>query len=274
MTAHGTQSRDISNRWKGKWALVTGASAGIGWALAEKLAAGGCNLVLVARRRERLEKFVSEVAARHGVRTEIVTADLVQPGAPREIFEFTSAKKIPVEFLVNNAGFGAYGHFSRLDLQRQLEMVQVNCSAVVHLTGLYVPQMLERRSGDILIVASTAAFQAVPYVATYAATKGFDLLYGEALFEELAPRGIHVCVLCPGPTESEFADVAGTPPGPGKHFETAEKVARAGLEALARGKSSVISGFLNNLQTELERLAPRRFVTGAAARLYRPKDGR
>jgi hypothetical protein len=274
MTAQGSQSRDISNRWRGKWALVTGASAGIGWAIAEKLAAGGCNLVLTARRRGHLEKFAAEEAARHGVHAEIVIADLVKPGAPREIFEFTSAKKIPVEFLVNNAGFGAYGHFSRMDLQRQLEMVQVNCAAVVHLTGLYVQQMVERRSGDILIVASTAAFQAVPYVATYAATKGFDLLYGEALAEELAPHGVHVCVLCPGPTDSEFADIAGTPPGPGKRFETAEKVARVGLEALANGKSSVISGFLNNLQMQLERIAPRRLVTGAAGRLYRPKDDR
>jgi uncharacterized protein len=263
---------NVGANWKGKWALVTGASAGIGWAFAEELARGGCNLVLTARRRDRLDKFAREVAARHGVRTEIVVADLTQPSAPREIFDFTVEKKIPIQLLVNNAGFGGYGHFAKQPLHRLLEMVQVNCSAVVHLTHLFLQQMLDCASGDILIVGSTAAFQAVPFASAYAATKGFDLLLGEGLFEELEPRGIRVCVLCPGPTESEFGDVAGTPTGAPKHYETAEKVARVGLEGLVSGKSCVISGFLNNLQTQLERLAPRRFVSGAAARLYGPKD--
>jgi short-subunit dehydrogenase len=261
-----------SERWRGKWALVTGASAGIGSALARYLGECGCNLVLTARRREHLEQLASEVTAGCEVKVEIVTADLTLPGAPKQIFAFTSQKNIAIQLLVNNAGFGAYGYFDQIDLQRQLDMVQVNCSAVLHLTHLFLPQMVERGSGDILILASTAAFQAVPFITTYAATKGFDLLLGEALFEEFAPRGIGVCVLCPGPTTSEFHAVSGSPPGPSKHFEAAEKVARVGLEGLMRGKSCVVSGTLNNIQVQALRLAPRRTVTGAAARMFRPKD--
>jgi hypothetical protein len=121
-------------------------------------------------------------------------------------------------------------------------------------------------------VASTAAFQAVPFISTYAATKGFDLLLGEALFEEFARRGIRVCVLCPGPTTSEFHAVSGSPSGPSKHFEAAEKVARVGLDGLARGKSCVVSGTLNNIQVQALRLLPRRTVTGAAAHLYGLKN--
>jgi hypothetical protein len=262
----------VADRWRGKWALVTGASAGIGSALARNLAGGGCNLVLTARRREQMDDLASELIASHGIAVEIITADLTLPNAPKNIFEFTSTKKIAIELLANNAGFGAYGYFNEIDLQRQLDMVQVNCSAVVHLTHLLLPQMLERGSGDILIVASTAAFQAVPFISVYAATKGFDLLLGEALFEEFGSRGIHVCVLCPGPTTSEFHAVSGSPSGPGNHFETAEKVARVGLEALARGKSSVVSGTQNNIQVQALRIAPRRIVTSAAARMFRPKD--
>jgi short-subunit dehydrogenase len=262
----------VTDRWRGKWALVTGASAGIGSALARNLAGGGCNLVLTARRRERMDELASELIASYGIAAEIVTADLTLPNAPKEIFEFTTGRKIAIQLLANNAGYGAYGYFNEIDLQRQLEMVQVNCSAVIHLTHLFLPQMLERGSGDILIVASTAAFQAVPFISTYAATKGFDLLLGEALFEEFASRGVHVCVLCPGPTTSEFHAVSKSPSGPSKHFEAAEKVAQVGLEGLVRGKSSVVSGTLNNIQVQALRLAPRRTVTGAAARMFRPKE--
>ena len=259
-------------RWRGKWALVTGASAGIGWALAEELAAGGANLVLTARRRERLEQFAAEIGAKRGVRVEIVVADLARPTAPEEIFRFTSGKKISVDLLVNNAGFGAYGPFHQSDLTRQLDMVQVNCYAVVHLTHLYLPQMVERRSGDILIVASTAAFQGVPYISTYAATKAFDLLFAEALAEEVKRHGVRVCALCPGSTTSEFRQVAGEPPQIQRKQETAEKVARVGLQGLVDGKSSVISGLSNLLSVEAERLAPRRFVTRIAGKMFQPAN--
>ncbi len=189
-------------RWKGKWALVTGASAGIGVALARELAAGGTNLVLTARRMDRLAKLARELASAHKISAEIIAADLSQPNAPGEILAFTLAKKMEIELLINNAGFGNYGEFANSDTKRLLDMVQVNCAAVVHLTRLYLPAMVKRGRGDVLIVASTASFQAVPYLSTYAATKAFDLLLAEGLAEEMKPYGIRVCALCPGSTEA------------------------------------------------------------------------
>ncbi len=258
------------NEWRRKWALVTGASAGIGWALAQQLAGGGANLVLTARRRERLEQLAAQLQGQHGVRVEVLAADLARTLAPQEIFAFTQEKGIAVELLINNAGFGAYGEFHKISLARQLEMVQVNVSAVIHLTHLYLPAMIERRRGDILIVASAAGFQAVPYISTYAATKAFDLLFAEALAEEVRRYGVRVCALCPGSTTSEFHQVAGQPERTKGWQEPAEKVARVGLEALVRGKSYVISGLGNYLGAHGQRLAPRRLVTRVAGKLFRP----
>ena len=260
--------------WQGKWALVTGASAGIGWALAAELARGGTNLVLTARRRERLEQLAGQLRREHKISVEILAADLARPAAPEEVFAFTQGKGIAVELLVNNAGFGAFGEFTEIDLARQLEMVQVNISAVLHLTHRYLPAMIERRRGDILIVSSTAAFQGVPYLSTYAATKAFDLLFAEALAEEVHQYGVRVCALCPGSTATEFREVAGQPGHIQRRQESAEKVARVGLEGLVAGKSSVISGFGNALGVQGQRLAPRRLVTRVAASLFRPAKSR
>jgi short-subunit dehydrogenase len=259
--------------WRGKWALVTGASAGIGKALADELAAGGTNLVLAARRRERLEELAQRLMATHKIRTEVFPADLADAGAPGDIFAFTQEKGIGIELLINNAGFGAYGEFATVETQRLLDMVQVNCSAVVHLTRLYLPDMVKWRRGDVLIVASTASFQAVPYISTYAATKAFDLLFAEGLAEEMKPYGVRVCALCPGTTESEFHEVAGQAHlAPSrKNRETAEKVAKTGLQALASGKSYVISGTRNYLGAHVQRLVSRRMVAGIAAKMFRPR---
>jgi uncharacterized protein len=256
--------------WSGKWALVTGASAGIGVALAEELASGGANLVLTARRKDRLDALSQRLSSSCEVRTQVFPADLTDPAAPEKIFAFTKEKGIEIDLLVNNAGFGQYGELPSVDKQRLLDMVQVNCAAVVHLTHLYLPQMLARRRGDILILASTASFQAVPYISTYAATKAFDLLFAEGLAEEMKPHGIRVCALCPGSTESEFHAVSGQEKFIRK-AETAQKVAQTGLKALAAGKSYVISGLGNYLGAHGERLVPRRFVTRTAARMFKPE---
>ena len=256
--------------WRGKWALVTGASAGIGWELAKLLSTGGAHLVLTARRRERLEQLAAELRGAHGAQVEICVADLAMPSAPEEIFAFVEGKGIAVELLVNNAGFGAYGEFHRIPRARQLEMVQVNVSAVVHLTYLYLPQMIARRRGDILIVASTAAFQGVPYITTYAATKAFDLLFAEALAEEVRSYGIRVCALCPGTTHTEFQRVAGQPDRQFRVAENAAKVARVGLKGLAQGRSYIISGVSNYWGVHGQRLATRGLVTRTAARMFRP----
>jgi uncharacterized protein len=258
-------------RWSGKWALITGASAGIGRALAEQLAAGGTNLVLTARRRDRLEHLASWLANEQGIKTEIYVADLARPEAPGQIRAFVLGKGLEIELLVNNAGFGAYGPFHESPLVRDLEMIQVNCAAVIELTHLFLPEMVARRRGDILIVASVAGFQAVPYISLYAATKAFDLHFAVGVAEEVRKRGVHVCALCPGSTTTEFREVAGQPPRTFRGAETAEKVARVALRALAQGKSSVISGFKNRFNVEGQRLAPRRLVTRVAASMFEPE---
>lgn len=261
----------MTEAWSGKWALVTGATAGIGKALAEEIASDGANLILTARRVDRLQQIATSLRSRHRINVEIFAADLSKPLAAEEIFRFTEEKGIVVDLLVNNAGFGQYGELSSIETHRLLDMIQVNCAAVLHLTRLFLPRMIARRSGDILIVSSTAAFQAVPYISTYAATKVFDLFLAEGLAEEMKPHGIRVCALCPGTTESEFHEIAGHPSHSKGRQETAEKVAKTGLRALAAGKSYVISGFGNYLGAHGERLVPRRFVTRIAASMFRPK---
>jgi short-subunit dehydrogenase len=261
----------VPGNWSGKWALITGASAGIGVAFAEELAAGGTKLVLTARRKDRLDELARRLTATHKATIEVFSADLADWGAPERIFAFTKEKGIEIDLLINNAGFGQYGEFPTVETQRLLDMVQVNCHAVVHLTRLYLPEMVARRGGDILILASTASFQAVPFISTYAATKAFDLLFAEGLAEEMKPYGVRVCALCPGSTESEFHAVSGQ----GKfkrNAETAEKVAHTGLKALAAGKSYVISGLGNYLGAHGERLVPRRFVTRIAGNMFKPEQ--
>lgn len=262
----------VSSRWRGKWSLVTGASAGIGLALAEELAAAGSHLVLTARRKDRLEILAARLRAAHGIKVEVFMADLATPSAPDQIRSFTQSKSLEIELLINNAGFGSYGRFHESDPARQLEMVQVNCSAVVHLTHLYLGEMVARSHGDVLIVASVAGFQAVPYISTYAATKAFDLRFAEGIAEEVRRYGVHVCALCPGSTSTEFREVAGQPERTFRGAETAQKVARVGLRALAEGKSSVISGFKNTLSVEGQRLAPRGLVSRVAAGMFEPKE--
>lgn len=257
--------------WTGKWALVTGASSGIGKAFAEELAAAGAYLILTARRRDRLEELSRLLVAKHRIRVEILPVDLDDPGVPQKLFDFCRSKNgMDVEILIANAGFGAYGEFYRSDLARHLEMIQVNCSSVVALTRLFLPGMIDRRRGYVLTVASTAAFQAVPYLSTYAATKAFDLLFSEGLAEEVRPYGVRVCCLCPGSTATEFHDVAGQPARTKHRQESAAKVARTGLRALLAGKSYVISGLGNYLGAHSQRLVPRRLVTRVAARMFRP----
>jgi uncharacterized protein len=265
-------AQNLHDTWRGKWSLITGASAGIGLELAKLLAAGGSHLVLTARRVDRLQRIAADLTNEFSVKVELFPADLVRPEAPDRIFEFTSARNIEIELLINNAGFGAFGYVHGIPAERMTEMIQVNCSAVVHLTRLYVAGMVERRHGDVLILASTASFQAVPFISVYAATKAFDLSFAEGIAEELRPFGVRVCALCPGSTNTEFQRVAHQPDRAFRSAETAEKVARVGLEALARGKSFVISGARNRLMMEAQRIAPRRFVVKTAAKIMRPSE--
>jgi len=249
------------------WAIVTGASSGIGQAIARQLAAEGMNLVLTARRTDRLAEFAKTQA----VKTECVSLDFEDREAPWQLFEFTEFRDIKPSILVNNAGFGMYGELRDLDPERLFGMIQVNCAAVAILTRLYLPGMVDRRTGDILIVASTASFQAVPYQSAYAATKAFDLILAEGVAQEVKQYGVRVCAVCPGFTESEFHQVAGEPMPRGMTMQTAEEVARLGLKALRSGKHSVVCGFSNRMGMELQRLATRRMVADISERMFRPK---
>ena len=251
-------------RWKGRWALVTGASRGIGLAFAESLAAAGVNIVLSARGEERLA-----VVARR-LRAEWVAADLSQTEGTERVFAYCQQRHLEIDLLINNAGLGTYGEFAALSPAREAGMIQLNCTAVAHLTYLFLPAMIQRQRGDILIVSSTAAFQAVPYMAVYAATKAFDLIFAEALAQEVKRHGITVCALCPGSTESEFDALAGIPTERTATIESAAKVARVGLQALERGRHTKISGLTNFALAQIQRLSPRRVGTAVAEKMFRP----
>jgi hypothetical protein len=260
----------LRKAWQGKWAVVTGASAGIGEAIAVELAEAGVNLVLTARRRDRLDVLAQRLSTQHSVQTRVIVADLTLPQAPQQIFDETEGAGLQVDVLINNAGFGEYGEFLRSRMEMQLDMVQVNCAAVVHLCRLFLPAMVARRQGALMIVASTASFQPVPYLATYGATKAFDRMLAEALAEEMKRHGVRVSALCPGPTESEFNQVSGVRNGDRRKPQSAVPVARVGLEALALGKHSVIPYFRGRVQVFAQRFFPRTMVTSAVERMFRP----
>lgn len=264
-------SRIVRRAVEAKWAVVTGASAGIGAALAEQLAASGANLVLTARRADRLEELAAKLRNEYGIQTRTVAADLADPAAPEQLLAATEGSGIPIDILVNNAGFGYSGEFAKGDPAWQRKMVDLNCAAVVHLTRLFLPKMTERRRGYVMIVASTASYQPVAYMSTYAATKVFDRFLAEALAHEVAEYDIRVSALCPGPTESEFHEIAGTREMVGRGRQSAEEVARLGLEGMIQGKSWVIPYTAGKAMVFLQRFVPRQMVSGAAAKMFRPK---
>src|SRR3954471_20420213 len=190
-------------------ALITGASAGIGLELARLFAAGGYDLVLVARSAGRLEELAGELRSRHGAAARALAKDLTHPESPEEVFRELEAAGVAVDVLVNNAGFGTFGPFAETDLDQELRELQLNVVTLTHLTKRFLPGMLARRRGGVLNVGSTAGFQPGPLMAVYYATKAYVLSFSEALAEELRNTGITVTALCPGPTRTEFASEAG-----------------------------------------------------------------
>lgn len=242
--------------------LITGASSGIGLELAKCFAAEGCRLVLVARNTEALQALADELRATHACETRVLPADLGDPESPGRIYDALQQAGVGVDVLVNNAGFGAHGDFAALPLPRQLAMVQVNVTALMHLTGLFLPGMRTRRRGSVLNVGSVAGFQPGPGMAVYFATKAFVLSFGEALAEELRGSGVTVTTLCPGPTKTNFGKVANFRGGQHltRHAMSAAAVARAGHTALRRGQVLSIPGLTNRFLTLLVRLIPRGVV--------------
>lgn len=261
-----------TTEFQGKWALVTGASAGIGVALARELARRGAKLILTARRRERLESLAAEFTAQ-GIETRIVTADLNDPTAPQQIYDATEGAGLAVEILINNAGLGQYGAFHLSQPEQEISMVRVNCEAVVRLSRLFVPRMVERRRGWVLVVASTASFQPVPYLTTYAATKVFDRFFALGLAEEVAQYGISVTALCPGTTESEFFEVARAGVFRTRKLQSAAEVARVGLAALVRGQRTIIPKWSGRFTAFLVRFVPVGLITQFVEKGARPKPG-
>jgi short-subunit dehydrogenase len=251
--------------------LITGASSGIGAAFARKLAARGRNVLLVARSEDKLIALCNELGRLTSIRAQYIALDLEQPDAAAQLFEETQKRELEIDMLINNAGFGSMGDFTKLDLNRELEMLQLNIRALVDLTHRFLLPMRERKHGTIINVASTAAFQAVPYMATYAATKAFVLSFSEALWDENRLHGVHVMALCPGVTETNFFDAAKIDRPPMRTIQTAEEVVEAALRGLSRQKSVVISGWTNWLTVEAERFVPRSTVTKVAGKALRSR---
>ena len=245
-------------------ALITGASAGLGAEFARQLSGKGHRLVLAARRKDRLDALVSELG-----NARAVEIDLSEPEATAALMRDLEKTGEQVDILVNNAGFGLRGPFAELDAARQREMIDLNCGALTELCRAVAPAMVERRSGAILNVASTAAFQPGPWMGVYFATKAFVLSFTEALHEELKPYGVKVSALCPGPTRTEFGAVAGIKSlGQFDRLSMeAGPVVRAGLDGLDKNRAVVIPGTTNRIGAWSTRFAPRSFVRRVAGSL-------
>ncbi|HKV35326.1 MAG TPA: SDR family oxidoreductase [Pyrinomonadaceae bacterium] len=251
--------------------LITGASSGIGAAFARKLAKRGRNVLLVARSEDKLIALCNEIGRTSGIRAQYVAMDLTEADASGRLFEETKKRDLEIDMLVNNAGFGSMGDFERQDRASELEMIDLNVKSLVDLTYRFLGPMRERHQGMIINVASTAAFQAVPYMATYAATKAFVLSFSQALWEENRLYGVHVLALCPGVTDTNFFAASKIDRPPMRTVQTPEEVVDAALRGMARGKSVVVSGWTNWVTAEVQRFVPRNFVTKFVGRAFRSR---
>jgi short-subunit dehydrogenase len=248
--------------------LITGASSGIGRELAKCFAAAGSRLVLTARSTDALQSLADELQRAHNTESNVITADLSMPGAPKSIFTELQGRGINVDVLVNNAGFGAWGLFAQLPLQRQLEMLQVNINALTELTGLFLPGMLQRRRGGIMNVASVAGFLPGPGMAVYYATKACVLSFTEALAEELRGTNVVVTALCPGPTATNFGQVAKSDKAGMVRLArmSSGEVARCGLSAFRKQRTVAVPGWQNRFIILLIRCFPRSIVRKLAGK--------
>jgi short-subunit dehydrogenase len=264
MSEAGAGDGRVTNRV----ALVTGASSGIGAEFAKQLSERGYEVVLVARRTERMEQLTSQMPGK----AHVVACDLVNEAA--SLPEKVAALDLQVDVLVNNAGFGTHGHFVDIDGAREAEVVRLNCEAVITLTHAFLPGMLERRTGGIITVASTAGMQPLPYETTYSASKAFARTFSDALSAELRGSGVRVLAVNPGPVPTEFQEVAGyrpgfMPPVPGRI--PPEQVARESLEAFDRGQRSIIPGSVIRWYMRVNGPAPLPIKLRVIERMYRPR---
>jgi len=260
----------MSEELKGRTALVTGASSGIGADFARELAARGAKLVLVARRAEPLQRLAQELA-KSGAEARVAPADLSDPAARKRLHAELAASGTGVDILINNAGFGVFGPFANSDWARVAEMLEVDMVALTHLTHLFLPEMLARSWGRVLLVSSTAAFQPTPIYAVYGAGKAYVLSFGVALHQELRGSGVSCTTLCPGVTDTEFFAVAGQRQTVFHRLSmmSSRAVARQGIAALLARRPSVVAGRMNALMALGTRLTPRSWAAALAERMMK-----
>lgn len=253
-------------RLTGQRALVTGASSGIGKEIARRLAREGANLVLTARRRERLEELARELEAAHGIKVAVEAIDLSTPDAAAALYERTEGKGLAVDVLVNNAGFGDYEDFLAAPWSRYAEMLQLNVVALTQLTRLFLPRMVERSHGHVMNVASVGAYIPTPQFAVYAASKAYVRNFTEALDYELKGTGVRAISVCPGGTRTEFLDAAGQVLKSSGEMAmmSAERCADIAVRAMLRGRRNIVTGFMNALSMWLLRFVPRAWLPAIA----------
>ncbi|HEY4106562.1 MAG TPA: SDR family oxidoreductase [Polyangiaceae bacterium] len=260
--------------FSGTFALVTGASSGLGEEFARQLAHRGCNLVLTGRSREKLETLGSDLARINGVATRIVTADLSQPGGAEQLALIVDDLGIPIDHLINNAGFGSAGGFADSEAERQTGMVRVNVESVVYLSRHFLPGMVKRDHGGIINLGSTAAYQPTPYMATYGASKAFILSFSAALASELERTKVRVLACCPGFVPTGFQSAAGVPEGSAPKIAQLEPnaVVQGALDAYVARRVVYVPGAMNSVQTTLSKVLPRAVVVRAARYTMRKLD--
>lgn len=261
------------NAFADQWAVVTGASSGIGSEFARQLAARGMHLVLVARREVLLKQLAEELHRLHGTKCELIVADLSRPEEPAQLLGEIERRGLTIELLVNNAGFGYRGEIESIDVERNLEMIRLNISALTELTLRVLPGMVARKHGGVINVASVAGFQPVGYMGVYAATKAYVLHFSESLWAEAREKGVTVTALCPGPTKTDFFDVAGAPADWLLRHSSQEvkPVVKAGLRAFEKRRQYVIPGWKNYILSLLVRLATRATVIKGSMHYFRPE---
>lgn len=251
-----------------KTALITGASSGIGYELSKVFAKNGYNLVLVSRNREKLILVSEELRKQHDIQVTVIPKDLFKWPSPQEIYDEVAAAGIKIEILVNDAGIGVYGKFTQSSAEKQMDLIQLNITSLTMLCKLFGKDMAKNGSGRILNVASTAAFQAGPFMSTYYASKAYVLTLSEALNYELRKDGVTVTALCPGPTQTAFferSDMIGTRIERSPYMMSAAEVAEIGFSGLLKGKTIVIPGLINKVLAFLVRLTPRRIASAGAS---------
>jgi hypothetical protein len=254
-----------------KYALITGASSGIGYELAKLFAADEINLVLVARREEKLNELARELQAKYSIDVKVYAEDLSNPDNVEKLYEWTKNEEIRVEYLVNNAGFGDHGLFIRTNWEKERKMIDLNVTTLTYLAKLYGKDMAYRKSGRIMNLASTASFQPGPFMNVYFSTKHYVLAFSEALANELKNFKVTVTALCPGPTRSGFqkeANVEGSDFA-NKNIPTSEEVARYGYKQMMKGKTVAVHGFKNRLLANSVRFMPRNLVTNITAKMMK-----